>query len=466
MSEADSKNTLFTGERRSNWVRLRTLVALRWIAIIGQIGSILVAYLVFGLRFELGGFAVAIGASVILNIVASFIYPENTRLSERGATLMLLFDIAQLSALLYFSGGLNNPFAILILAPVTISASALQPKSSFLTGGAAIALVSFLALHHVPLHTETGTIHTMPDIFLLGSWAGIVIGVVFMGVFSWKVASEINSMSEALLATQMALTREQKLTDLGGVIAAAAHELGTPLATIKLVSSELVDDLQGQAELCDDARLINEQADRCRDILHSMGQAGKDDLHMRTAPLQAVVEEAAQPHMNRGKTVKIEVLGAEDRTTQPFVYRRPEIIHGLRNLVQNAVDFCETTVWIDISWSHQDIRLRIIDDGAGFPASVIGRIGDPFMRRKRTERDQEKRPGYNGMGLGLFIAKTLLERTGAEITFANGSDRHDLHLHAGRRSGAIVELGWQRELISLAEGEENRALGENTPFAT
>ncbi len=475
-SMIENGNGFLTGERRSDWVRLRTLVAVRWIAIAGQIGTILIAELILNLRFEYGAFAMAIGASIILNVISSFIYPENTRLSERGATLMLLFDILQLSALLYFAGGLNNPFSMLILAPVSISASALRPKSSILIGAAAIALVSVLALYYVPLQTQEEQILTMPDMFLFGTWAGIVIGVVFLGVFSWKVASEIHSMSEALLATQMALTREQKLTDIGGVVAAAAHELGTPLATIKLVSSELLDDLKENENLRDDALLINEQADRCRDILQSMGQVAKDDLHMRFAPLQAVVEEAGQPHMTRGKTVKLEVLGAEDGSAQPFVYRRPEIIHGLRNLIQNAVDFCETTVWIDVTWSASDIQLRIIDDGAGFPSSVIGRIGDPFMHGRRgdrgsdrggdrgSDRELDKRPGYKGMGLGLFIAKTLLERTGAEITFANGSAPHDLHLHAGRRSGAIVELNWQRELISVPEGEQNKALGDNIPL--
>lgn len=460
----ETKDDLIPVERRSDWVRLRTLVAVRWIAIFGQIASILVAIFLFNLHLEIGFFAIVIGASVILNIVASFVYPENTRLSERGATLMLLFDITQLSCLLYFSGGLTNPFSVLILAPVSISASALRPKSSILNGAIAITFVTLLAIYHIPLHMADGAELIIPNIFLFGNWAGIVIGILFLGVFSWRVTSEIHTMSQALLATQMALTREQKLTDIGGVVAAAAHELGTPLATIKLVSSELVDDLKDQELLREDAQLINEQADRCRDILHSMGQAGKDDLHMRFAPLQAVIEEAAQPHTSRGKTVNLEVLGSEDGSEQPYVYRKPEIIHGLRNLIQNAVDFCETTVWVDILWSKRRITLRIIDDGAGFPPSVIGRIGDPFMRHKRSEKEVEKRPGYEGMGLGLFIAKTLLERMGAEITFANGSDRHDHHLHAGRRSGAIVELNWHRDLISVPEGEQNKALGENTPF--
>lgn len=457
----------FTGlideERRSNWIRLRTLIVLRWIAIAGQITTILVGAFLFGLRLDYGAFAVVIGASVVVNMVSAFVFPENTRLSERAAVGMLLFDTVQLAAMLYLSGGLHNPFSLLVLVPTTISATALRPQSTVVIGAASIVLVSFIANWHEPLRNEFGFIMRMPDIFVFGSWAAIVIGVVFLGVFAWKVTSEMHSMSEALLATQMALAREQKLTDLGGVVAAAAHELGTPLATIKLVSSELSEELADNEALREDAVLINEQADRCRDILRSMGRAGKDDLHMRTAPIDAVLTEAAEPHIGRGKEVVIE-SGAIDggESPQPAIYRRPEIIHGLRNLVQNAVDFAETTVWVDASWDADTVRVRIIDDGSGFPAAVLGRIGDPFVRRRRVEFDRSQRPGYEGMGLGLFIAKTLLERTGAEISFANGSDRHDQLLHAGRRSGAIVELVWPRSV--LCPPEDVGPLGQNIPF--
>lgn len=451
-------------ERRSNWVRLRTLVWLRWIAIAGQIITIGIAILFLEFQLSLGGFAVAIGASIIVNVFASVVYPENMRLTERGATLMLLFDITQLSAMLYLSGGLNNPFALLILGPVTISATALRAKSAILTGGVAIALVSLVAIYNVPLIDVSGVAMELPDIFVIGSWAGIVVGVVFLGVYAWKVTSEIHTMSEALLATQMALGREQKLTDLGGVVAAAAHELGTPLATIKLVSAELVDDLSEFEDFRADAQLIHEQADRCRDILRSMGRSGKNDLHLQVAPLQAVIEEAAEPHMDRGKTVLIEAIGDDDDLEQPHVFRHPEMIHGLRNLVQNAVDFSTSTVWVEAMWTQDTISVRIIDDGAGFPPSVIGKIGDPFMRRRRPDVDAEKRPAYEGMGLGLFIAKTLLERTGAEISFANGSDPYDQHLHSGRRSGAIVELIWPIARIAVPKEEQTKALGANMPF--
>lgn len=220
-------------------------------------------------------------------------------------------------------------------------------------------------------------------------------------------------MSDALAATQFALSREQKLTDLGGVVAAAAHELGTPLATIKLTSSELIEELDDNPELQDDARLIREQADRCRDILRGMGRAGKDDLHLRQAPLSTLVHEAAEPHFDRGKDIRFSEHPAEgDGLNQPSVLRKPEIIHGLRNLVQNAVDFAQSKVWIELHWSDDEITVRISDDGNGFPGHLLGRLGDPFMRRRSSHADRGKRPEYEGMGLGLFIAKTLLERTG------------------------------------------------------
>ena len=444
-------------ERRSNWMRLRTLINLRWFAVAGQVAAIAVAHFVFDLRFQLGLCALVIGAAIIANLLAIFLYPENKRLSEREALGMLLFDSAQLAGMLFLTGGLHNPFALLILAPITTSATALRPRSSLVLGVAAITLMTAVAIWHIPLRTEQGFIQQVPRIFVFGSWLALVIGVAFLGAYSRRVTSEIHSMSEAYLATQMALAREQKLTDLGGVVAAAAHELGTPLATIKLVSSELVDDLADQPQLRDDARMINEQADRCRDILRSMGRAGKDDLLVRRAPLEAVIREAAEPHMNRGKSVQF------DAVDLPTIFRRPEVIHGLRNLIQNAVDFAATTVWIDTELSDEDIVIRIIDDGPGFRASVLGRLGDPFVRKRRDSASSDAaRPGYEGMGLGLFIAKTLLERSGADLAFANASDPTDIRSHSGRRAGAMVELRWPRAAIEVAL--DAGPLGENQLF--
>ena len=446
--------------RRSDWVRLRTLIVLRWIAIFGQLAAITIAQRLFALNLDVGLCFLAIGASIVANLVAVFIYPENKRLAEFEVAAMLLFDIVQLAFLLALTGGLNNPFALLILAPVAISAMALRPGTTAIVAAVSVTLVTALAFWNVPLVTTTGFVMQMPKVFVWGFWVAIVIGILFLAVYAGRVTSEVHAMSQALTATQMALSREQKLTDLGGVVAAAAHELGTPLATIKLASAELIEELDQHPELQEDARLIRDQADRCRDILRSMGRIGKDDLHMRRAPIGAVVREAAEPHANRGKTLHYAILGDDDGR-QPVVDRRPEIIHGLRNLVQNAVDFARSEVWIDVEWDDDVITVRIMDDGRGYSPQVMSRIGDPFVRKRRRD---PRRPGYEGMGLGLFIAKTLLERSGAELSFANASDPLDRDEGAGNRTGAVVETRWRRQTFARAEDSERAALGQNRPI--
>ena len=455
----------FASARRSNWIRLRTLILLRWFAIAGQLAAITVAIQFYNLRLELGLCLFAIGVSVMGNLVAIFVFPENKRLTEFENLLMVLFDLLQLGFLLYLTGGLHNPFALLVLAPVTVSATVLTLQSTVFLGAVALILVSLLAEYHLPLRTEQGFILRIPDVFIFGNWTAICIGLVFLSVYSRRLTTEMHSMSDALTATQMALSREQKLTDLGGVVAAAAHELGTPLATIKLTSAELMEELEDRPDLFEDAALIREQADRCRDILRSMGRAGKDDLHLRQAPLSEVIREAAEPHQERGKVIVFEEVPDPEQTyEQPSILRRPEIIHGLRNLVQNAVDFARSSVWVETRWDSEAISVRIIDDGPGYPMQVIGRIGDPFVRKRNSEADSAARPGYEGMGLGLFIAKTLLERSGAELSFANGTDPFLKPSDTDERTGAIVEVVWQRTSID-ARLEPNRPpTGENQLF--
>lgn len=430
-------------------MRLRTLIMLRWTAIVGQLATITMAERYFGMILPLGLCYMVVGASIIANLIATFVFPENKRLTELEALLTLLFDLSQLALLVIVTGGLTNPFALLLLAPVTIAASALRLRTTVILGTTAIAFVTLAAFVHVPLHLGNGTTLEIPPLFAFGFWLSIVVGILFLGLYARRVSTEIRAMGDALLATQMALAREQKLTDLGGVVAAAAHELGTPLATIKLVSTELLDELEDRPALLEDVRLIRAQADRCRDILRGMGRAGKDDLQLRQAPLEAVLREAAEPHASRGKVLHFDLspaAGAGDR--QPMLLRKPEIIHGLRNLVQNAVDFARGTVWIEAEWSETALLIRIIDDGEGYPPNVIGRIGDPFVRSRRSEQDLSRRPEYEGMGLGLFIAKTLLERSGAELTFANAADPFLTPEERPERCGAVVEAVWPIDVVA------------------
>ena len=198
------------------------MIVLRWVAIVGQLTAILVGQHVYGLQLELGLCYLAVGVSVIGNLIATFVFPENKRLSESENLAMVMFDLLQLGFLLFLSGGLHNPFALLLLGPVTISAAVLTTRSTLLAGGTAIAMVSILSQYHFPLRTNEGFILSIPDIFVFGNWIALVIAIVFIGAYSQRVTSEMHSMSDALLATQMALSREQKLTDLGGVVAAAA----------------------------------------------------------------------------------------------------------------------------------------------------------------------------------------------------------------------------------------------------
>ncbi len=456
--------TRLSPAHQSVWVKLRTFIILRWVAIFGQIGAVSISIRYLGLELNLGLCFLAIGVSTIVNLIAMFVYPRNKRLSGDQLFLMFLFDVTQLSVLLWLTGGLQNPFSLLLLVPVAISATVLQLTKAAVFALYTIVLTSLLALFHQPLINISGETLHMPSIFVFGFWVAIVIGIIFLSLYEKRVTSEIQTMSEALLATQMALSREQKLTDLGGVIAAAAHELGTPLATITLVASEMVDELEDHPDLLEDAKLIREQAHRCRDIMHSMGEAGKDDLHLKYAPIASVVESAAEPHMNRGKTVSITFFPSPANQPQPEISRKPEIMHGLRNLIQNAVDFATENVWVDIKHQNGVITVKIIDDGEGFPPHLLDRIGDPFVGSHKKTANHSRRPGYEGMGLGLFIAKTLLERSGAEIGFVNGCDPFLVDNERPDRCGAIVEVCWPISAITKPDSEAHKGLGENKRF--
>ena len=441
---------------------------LRWLAVAGQVGAVVVATQVLNIHLRLDLCALAIAASVAFNIAAMVMHPPNKRLSEGGALLTLLFDLSQLGVLLFLTGGLSNPFSLLVLAPVTISATALTLPATFVLGATAISMISFLVMFYLPL-TLGGQVIQPPPLFVAGNWAALVIGIVFLAGYARRVTTETFSMTQALSATQMALEREQKLTALGGVVAAAAHELGTPLATIKLVCGELADDLSANQDHLEDIQLIRSQAERCSQILRDMGRSGRDDTHLRNAPVFAVVQEAAEPHLHRGKRVIMRIDGAtaeEEIPDQPIIARQSEIIHGLRNLVQNAVDFADSTVWIDLFWDTTDLTIIIGDDGIGYPPELFGRIGDPFVRRRKSSaRADDTRPNYEGMGLGLFIAKTLLERTGAQLKFANGArpDKDDdpLPLELRNATGAVVTVTWPLAVVSLQKQELRGPLGRN-----
>ncbi|MFK7941644.1 MAG: sensor histidine kinase RegB [Paracoccaceae bacterium] len=469
------QTSLFNMDARGNWVRLRTLVMLRWLAIAGQASAVLIATQVLGMSLPLSMCALVISASVSFNIVAHVVHPAEKRLSERGTLWSQFFDLAQLVTMLMLTGGLNNPFVVLILAPVTIAATALRLQSTIWLGLAAMVSVPLIHFVHMPLMMADGRELAAPLLYQFGIAAALVIGLVFLSLYARRVTVEGYLMNEALNATQIALAREQRLAAIGGIAAAVAHELGTPLATIKLVAGELARDMEGHPALAEDVELLRQEANRCGAIMADLSQGGRDDSHVKQAPVSAVIDEAARHHIHRGKEVIIRIDGrslADAGERQPILHRSPELVHGLRNAIQNAVDFAKDTVWIDVTTDEADIRIAIGDDGPGFSQDILPRLGEPYVS-SRARGDRNSRGGtYKGMGLGLFIARTLLERTGAQLSFANGTDQLTWTAEPdGRPSalrhppGAIIEMLWPKDRLVVPVDIARRALGENQRFS-
>lgn len=461
----------FDMRARGGWVRLRTLIVLRWSAIIGQAAAVLFATFWLGFDLPLVLCALLIAASASFNIIAQMVHPIEKRLSESGTVRSLFFDLAQLVAMLMATGGLSNPFAMLILAPVTVAATALQLRSALWLGIPALLAVPLMSYLHIPLTTFDGKTLIVPALYRHGIAAALAIGLVFLGAYARRVAVEGYAMSEALAASQLALAREQRLSAIGGMAAAAAHELGTPLATIKLAAAELGRDVADQPELAEDAKLILREVQRCSEIMTDLAKGGRDDVHLKRAPISAVIAEAAEPHADRGKRLIVRIDGTpaeEAGSSQPVVLRRPELIHGLRNAIQNAVDFAASTVWIDIGVGDGSMWIRIGDDGPGFRAEILPRLGEPYISTRARGERRITDGAYEGMGLGLFIARTLLERTGARISFANGSDKRRKararDLTQQHPPGAIIEIRWAPEAMIALQSTARGALGPNRRF--
>lgn len=417
--------------RMSRHLRLDTLVRLRWLAIAGQ--SLAVAGVHFGLGFPLpfGWCFTAIAVSSWLNIALRIRFPLSHRLQAGAATALLAFDIIQLAALLYLTGGLQNPFSILLLAPVMISATALPPQRTLLLGGLAIALATLVGIVHMPLPWAGPDRPVLPPYYQLGSWAALVLGLGFTGIYAWRVAKEARDLSDALAATELVLAREQHLSQLDGLAAAAAHELGTPLATIALVARELSRLAPAEGEMAEDITLLREQVERCRSILGKLASLQDDDAGpLDQLSLRLLIEEAAGPQRPFGVPFEIVMNGEKP---EPVCRRSPGMIYGLGNIVDNAVDFARSTVTITAEWNATHVTLTIADDGPGFPPDVLLRAGDPYL----THGTNESRAG-GGLGLGLFIAKTLLERGGALMEFSN---------RPAPASGASVRMTWLREVF-------------------
>ena len=428
-------------------LRLQTSVRLRWFAVIGQLVTVGVVYLGFGFSLPAGYCLLLIAASAWLNVFLRVRYPARYRLTPTFATVLQAYDLLQLGGLLYLTGGIYNPFLFLVVAPVTVSAATLPIRNTVLLGVLAAAIASLLVVNHYPLPWADEGIIALPLFYKLGILASVLACMTFLAIYAFRLAKESRQMSAALAATELVLAREQKLHALDGLAAAAAHELGTPLATIVLVTKELENEIGRDHPFAEDIGLLRSQAQRCREILQKLTRqpSEQDPLHASLSVVQ-LIEEAAAPYRVGEKIVLIDAGSAAEAGSpgfsEPFGERRPGMIYGLGNLIENAVDFARSRVVVRARWSEREIVVTVTDDGPGFPPDIAETLGEPYVSRRPNSRGRggAEAGGKSGLGLGVFIAKTLLERSGATVWFANREDER----------GAEVRIVWSRPVFEAA----------------
>ncbi|HAH11336.1 MAG TPA: two-component sensor histidine kinase [Alphaproteobacteria bacterium] len=431
-------------------VRLRTLNFWRWLGVSGQLLAIMIVYL--GLDFQLpaGWCFFFIALSAVFNLILLWSYPQSALLGEREAVAFLSFDVLQLTALLMLTGGIENPFTLLYLAPVVICAANLSFFATAIMVALSLACIILITLVHEPLPWFESKPLVLPSLYVAGSFTSLVLGLGFTTVYTWRTAYEARSLQAALAATQEVLAKEQRLSELGALAAATAHELGTPLGTITVVARELERDLPASSPLIEDVRLLRSQAERCRDILKRLSnQRTDDDDTANRLPLTALLEEIAAPHQGFG----IEITFEPNTQTEPTVRRSLELVHCLGNVIENAVDYA--TARVSVAWSADPdtIGFTINDDGPGFDLGIIDRLGEPYLTTRAEGQlrsvDQPANAhaeGHVGMGLGIFITKTLVERAGGRFEAGNNPS-----------GGAVVALTWPRALL---ERKPTRKLAE------
>lgn len=412
-------------------VSLRKLVLIRWVAVIGQAATVLAVRYGFGFDFKTEAALTAVAISAALNIVATLSHRGGARLGDREASFYLAYDTLQLGVLLFLTGGLQNPFAILMLAPVTVSATILSRASVIWLSVVTVAALSILALVHMPLPARPDMTLQPQPLYVLGLWTALVSSTVFIAGYTWSVAEEARRLRDAFAATQLALAREQRISALGGLAAAAAHQLGSPLATIAVVAKELVRDLPADSPYAEDAQLLLSQSERCRTILAELSRRreGEEGGAFTRLPVSALVEAAGEPYRTADITLTYAAEPGSDDAgnalAEPLVAPSPEIMHGLGNLIQNAVQFARREAIVTTSWTEDMVAVDIVDDGPGFAPQVLARIGEPYISGRSGDSQH--------MGLGIFIAQSLLERTGAKLAFANAP-----------HGGAEVVVEWRR----------------------
>ena len=431
------RHTVHPGRRSFGRIRLRTLILLRWITVCGQTTAILVTAVIADATLPLAQCLAVVAVSALVNLAAIWQRRGQLRLGDRDAAIYIGYDLVQLSVLLFLTGGLLNPFSVLLLAPLTISATALSRKITATLTGLTITCISVLALWHYPLPAVGAGLEAASFTYNLGLWMALTLSAAIIASYVWRVAEEARRLSDAVAASQMALAREQRVSALGALAAAAAHELSTPLGTIAVAATEVRRDLPPDSPEALDIELIRDEAQRCREILAELArrpEATGNGNAFDVLPLAALVDEAAGPHRDPAVTIDVSMT-PRDASKPPMLPRSPELMHGVGNLLQNAIQYARRRVDVRGEWSRHEVRLAIIDDGPGFAPGLLQRLGEPYLSGRPAET-----AGKGHMGLGIFIASTLLEREGAQLSFLNAG-----------HGGAQVMIRWPRPLRSETE---------------
>ncbi len=420
-------------------LRLRTLITLRWRVLGVELIALGIAAAVLGLQAPYFACLGVIAAAAWINLLTSVTSPGHRYCSAIEAMAQLAFDIAHISILMFLTGGSANPFSLLMIAPITLAATSLPRWPLLLLGALGVAASLLLAVFAWAPAGGHGLAQAAPLAFRLGSSAANIAGIALIAGYVRQVAMESARMGLALAVTQAVLAREQKLSALGALAAAAAHELGTPLATISIVAKELSRDAATPG-LKDDAELLIAQSQRCREILKRLTDSPEaaDQVHERMSLLQ-LLHEVIEPQAG-AKDVRVEaiVVGAAG-VKAPDIRRMPEILHALTTFVENAIDFAASEVLVTARFDAGLVSMEVRDDGPGFAPEILARLGEPYLTSRPAA--EGSRTGHVGMGLGYFIAKTLLERTGGVVTAQNGRPR-----------GAIVSTRWARAKIEVLTG--------------
>ena len=408
-----------------NTILLRNLIKIRWIAILGQLSAIF--FVTFVIKIEIPFFEalIIILLSVALNFYSYLEERINKTISNIKAFLFLLFDTLQLGILLFLTGGIVNPFSILILAPVITSASYLPALLTVILSSISIIIIIVLNFYFVPLNL--GNQFVLPTIYNFGVVTSLIITVIFIAIYAYLFASSSRNISNALAVSKLQILNQKKITEIGSLSAATAHELGTPLNTIFLILNDLIRDkkLNEDKNISKDIKLLKSQAERCRKILKKLSQ---NPLKLKDKFLEKVkISDLIKINFDKfNKNKKLNLIEINEENQIEIIFK-DEIMYALGNIIQNAIFHSAKFVIVELNYLKKNLIIKISDDGNGFAKDIIDKLGEPYISKNNR-----------GMGLGIFISKNLIENMGGKISFYNSKQSH-----------ATVEINFDNSILNL-----------------